>query len=480
MSNEELSWVGSLGERFGIAEDALRLIIGMVLAYPVFLLHNKSRLRRWPAEIQHVYFVLTGMCIAYWTLGARCVGHNLICIAVNYIVLKVFGGSLYSSVVLFLFQLVYLSAGYIANSSTDYVINWTMPHCVLCLRLIAVSMDVYDGTLPEESWSKDQKLNALKEVPSILEMTSQVFFLPSYFTGPQHSMKRFRNFIQRNIDDGDMTGSKRFASKRFMLGWVYLAIHLIFSSIAPVDYVQSEKFQTMPFLKMSFYYTIWVKGILAKYIGAWLLAEGAVILSGLGYNGRKTDGTILWNGGANVRLRLYESCTNFGQLIEAFNTNTNAWCMTYIYKRCRFLNNRMLSQGFTLGFLAIWHGFHSGYYLTFFHELLVVSFEREFFSMIDNSPIMKEMYKYTAFQIATKILGKFYLLFFLPHCFMPFALLKHAIYLPVLWSTSAMVFVFFGTWPLWKIPVKMLLKPVKPKKEADATSNKSELEKKES
>jgi hypothetical protein len=36
----------------------------------------------------------------------------------------------------------------------------------------------------------------------------------------------------------------------------------------------------MPFLKMSFYYTIWVKGILAKYIGAWLLAEGAVILSG--------------------------------------------------------------------------------------------------------------------------------------------------------------------------------------------------------
>ena len=83
----------------------------------------------------------------------------------------------------------------------------------------------------QESWSKDQKLNALKEVPSILEMTSHVFFLPSYFTGPQHSMKRFRNFIQRNIDDGDMTGSKRFATKRFLLGWVYFAIHIIFSSI---------------------------------------------------------------------------------------------------------------------------------------------------------------------------------------------------------------------------------------------------------
>ena len=35
------------------------------------------------------------------------------------------------------------------NSSAEYVVNWTMPHCVLCLRLIAVAIDVYDGNLPE-------------------------------------------------------------------------------------------------------------------------------------------------------------------------------------------------------------------------------------------------------------------------------------------------------------------------------------------
>ena len=169
--------------------------------------------------------------------------------------------------------------------------------------------------------SKDQKLNALKEVPSFLEMTSQIFYLPSYFTGPQHSMSKFRSFIQRNIDDGDMTGSKRFSGKRFTMAWVYFGIHIIFSSIvsiylydwdtsifndqrfyfllknlcnfdkfdktvqdtffqAPVDYITTKEFQSMPFWKMSFYFTIWVKGILAKYIGAWLLAEGAVILSG--------------------------------------------------------------------------------------------------------------------------------------------------------------------------------------------------------
>ena len=31
MASAELSWVGSLGQSIGVAEDALRLIIGMVL-----------------------------------------------------------------------------------------------------------------------------------------------------------------------------------------------------------------------------------------------------------------------------------------------------------------------------------------------------------------------------------------------------------------------------------------------------------------
>ena len=36
----------------------------------------------------------------------------------------------------------------------------------------------------------------------------------------------------------------------------------------------------MGFVLKSFYFTIWAKTILSKYIGVWLLAEGAVILSG--------------------------------------------------------------------------------------------------------------------------------------------------------------------------------------------------------
>lgn len=46
-----------------------------------------------------------------------------------------------------------------------------------------------------------------------------------------------------------------------------------------------------------------------------------------------------------------------------------------MYKRLRFLNNKTYSQLGVLLFLAIWHGYHSGYYLTFFYEFMIMLVE---------------------------------------------------------------------------------------------------------
>lgn len=57
--------------------------------------------------------------------------------------------------------------------------------------------------------------------------------------------------------------------------------------------------------------------------------------------------------------------------------NTNHWCAEYIYKRLKFLGSRFASQFFTLAFLAVWHGFHSGYYVCFFNEFMIMFFEKD-------------------------------------------------------------------------------------------------------
>lgn len=111
-----------------------------------------------------------------------------------------------------------------------------------------------------------------------------------------------------------------------------------------MGFVETPEFHSLNIFTKSFYFSLWAKIILAKYISAWLFAEGTVILSGLGYNGKWEDGSIKWNGGANVKLRVFEASSRFQHLIDSFNINTNAWVMSYVYKRLRFLNNKTYSQ----------------------------------------------------------------------------------------------------------------------------------------
>ena len=49
----------------------------------------------------------------------------------------------------------------------------------------------------------------------------------------------------------------------------------------------------------------------------------------------------------------------------------------YIYKRLKFLGNRVCSQFLALLFLAAWHGHHFGYYVCFFMEFIIMIFEKD-------------------------------------------------------------------------------------------------------
>lgn len=101
------------------------------------------------------------------------------------------------------------------------------------------------------------------------------------------------------------------------------------------------------------------------------------IAFGLTHNGKDSEGRIKWDGCANVKLRTFETCTQFNHYILSFNINTNQWCAEYIYKRLRFLGSKLRSQLMTLLFLALWHGFHSGYYNCFFMEFIIMYLERD-------------------------------------------------------------------------------------------------------
>lgn len=156
----------------------------------------------------------------------------------------------------------------------------------------------------------------------------------------------------------------------------------------------SDEFGETGFFKRMLILGLFGRYNLYKYISCWLLTEGACILfgknkekcfwvvfidflAGMSHNGKSATGEIQWDGVENVKLGIFENTTQFNHYIQSFNINTNVWVAQYIYKRLKFMNNRHISQFASLLFLALWHGFHTGYYVCFMFEFLIIYFERD-------------------------------------------------------------------------------------------------------
>lgn len=101
--------------------------------------------------------------------------------------------------------------------------------------------------------------------------------------------------------------------------------------------------------------------------------EGSCIMSGVTFDLK----TASFDKCSNVRIKEYETTSTFGGVIHSFNVTTNQWAGKYVFKRLKFLRSKFLSHILTLIYLALWHGWKSGYYVTFTIEFLIMKVERD-------------------------------------------------------------------------------------------------------
>ncbi|GAB5592920.1 hypothetical protein Unana1_07820 [Umbelopsis nana] len=324
----------------------------------------------------------------------------------------------------FIFNTVYLLIGYWSKSGEGYEISWTMSQCVLCLRLMGLGMDVYDGRVNAveptndtrvDSATKGVKVNrsplsfgsdtALEQLPSLPHVMAYCYFPSAFLIGPQFSFSLYKKFITfqqfENLKAAELEKAK-FQQKKYMeqcavtsIG--YLLAQQIIGSQYPTSYLLTQEFASLNIFKRLVIFWITGKFVYNKYLGVWTLTEGifqrrdtdyeqskrltsleyilgACALFGISYSG-SNNGNADFSGLANVSPRIYELATSTSQVIASFNMNTNLWVKIYVYKRLRFLNNKSISQAASLAFLAIWHGFHLNYFQTFLMEYLDVEAE---------------------------------------------------------------------------------------------------------
>ncbi|XP_013772014.1 lysophospholipid acyltransferase 5-like isoform X1 [Limulus polyphemus] len=454
------SWIGHLAITIGTTEPALRLLLSILVGYPLAIVHRQFLFHKSPS-LQHIFFLLCGLTLGYFNYGLE-VLHSVICVVILYLNLLFIGGTVLSVIFSISFFMGYLLIGYYYTGTQDYDIKWTIPHCVLTLRLIGVSYDVYDGRKRVEKLSEDQKKTALVKAPSLLEIGGHTYFFGGFLVGPQFSMRRYMDFVGGVFVDkkGQKPACILPALSRLALGLIILGVFQIGTLFIPEQYILTISFEQEVFWKKMLIMTLWGKIVLYKYVACWLLSEGSCTMTGLTYNGQDKNGIDLWDGCCNVKIWDYETTCTFDGLIQSFNINTNHWVARYIFKRLRFLGNKLLSQAVTLLFLAMWHGLHSGYYVCFFNEFLVMKVERDVTSLTDRLPAVKAFLNLSSLQLPIYILKKFYLLFGMSYCVMPFVLLSASRWLKVYSSLYFVCHIIYIGWHVtYFVMKKMKLVP---------------------
>ncbi|CAG9768114.1 unnamed protein product [Ceutorhynchus assimilis] len=450
-----LGLVGYLAQTVGVTEPAFRLIVGVLLGYPLAQIYRKYIYNQ-DEQKQCLYFILSGLSIGFWNFGLGLL-HCLLSIFVTYAAISCLSGLAMVSVV-FGFNFAYLLVGYIYSSTDSYDITWTMPYCVLVLRLIGVTYDVYDGARPKEKLSSDALKSALKEPPTLLQILGHSFFPSAFLVGPQFSMRRFLDFIKGDFHSKGPNGeilppaSTSAALKRMTLGIFYMAFFQFLSFFVSDDTIISDDFAQLNIFKRQFLLGVWGRFTLYKYISVWLLTEGACILFGISYNGEE-NGVAKWNGVSNIKLWIFESSTEFNHYIMSFNANTNQWVAQHIYKRLKFLNNKYISQGGVLLFLAVWHGLHSGYYVVFLHEFVVMYVERDFQSFVKSNKAVSAFFANPLVKPVCKVLLHMYTFVFMGWSLLPLVYLQFPRYWRAYSNCGYSGFILWYLWPLLYAPL---------------------------
>eukprot|EP00835_Amoeboradix_gromovi_P000009 NODE_1_length_95616_cov_0.657642.p9 type:complete len:490 gc:universal NODE_1_length_95616_cov_0.657642:22961-21492(-) len=386
---ETVAMFDVLSSKTGLDEASIRLLVGILLGYPIALgykniVYNSKALRL-------SYLLLTGLTVGYIFCQSDLI-YSIVTIIMTWQVCFIFQNSRKIALAIcFLGNFGFLLYSYVTEASEGYDLNWTTCQSVLCLRLIGFAWDYYDGANPEYKGSTTGSLPwlgdiSLKTLPNLPELLAYCYFFSGFLVGPLFSFRHFSNFLNNDLlaeaksnslEMAFWKQSKRYCIKCFFYGVFYLAFSQLLNLTFPESALMSQSYLDSPWY-YKVYLVFWSgKRAFTKYFGIWKLNEGPCSLSGLSFNGFEKD-VVNMKGVCNIGPYNLEIATSLRHCIDNFNVNTNQWCKLYIFKRLKFLNNKNLSAIGTLLFLAMWHGFHMGYYITFLFEFLVVAVEDQF------------------------------------------------------------------------------------------------------
>ncbi|KAF2263868.1 MBOAT family protein-like protein [Lojkania enalia] len=379
--NTPFAYVGSA---LGASVDELKLVFSFYLSYPLAALlkriPDKEPWKKNLFVISVSLFYLVGLFDLWAGLRTLLIS----ALGAYYISAKI--NSPYMPWLGFVFLMGHMSVNHIYRQIADdaSAIDITGAQMVLVMKLTAFCWNVQDGRLPDSELSDFQREHAVREIPSILDYLGYVFFFPAIMGGPAFDYCDYSRYITTTMfalppgtdpSKAPPTRKKRKiprsgtpATIKAFIGTVWVLAFLKFSSWYNTGFVLSDDY-----MKYRLPRRVWILYMLGmttrmKYYGVWSLAEGACILSGIGYNGIDPNtGRAKWDRLTNIKPMAIETAQNTRAYLGNWNINTNNWLRNYMYLRVTPKGKKPGARATIATFItsAFWHGFYPGYYLAF-------------------------------------------------------------------------------------------------------------------
>ena len=375
--------IGVLTVHSGLDEASFKILLCTLLSFPFSLVFKRLPDKKY--TLKHLYIVLVSVFYVFGILELYSGILTLLVAASGcYIITRYLRTPLMPWVnLLFLMaHLAYnhLHAQFFSMPGRAHM-NITGAQMVLVMKLSAFGWNIHDGrvgTLPS-GYTRER---AVSKHPNLLPFLGYVFFYPSLLTGPAFDFVDYDKFIDLTLFDDvpevkrpGRTRKRRIpksgcqALSKVLQGLFFASCLVVLSPYLKLDVVLDASFlASHSFLYRIFY--LWALGFKhrLKYYTIWLIAEGACILCGIGYNGYDAaSDTFRWDRVQNIDPWTFETGQNMHVCLEAWNQNTNKWLKNYVYVR---LGKKGRKPGFKSTFCtfvisAFWHGTRLGYYLTF-------------------------------------------------------------------------------------------------------------------
>ncbi|KAL1921897.1 uncharacterized protein VTP21DRAFT_10539 [Calcarisporiella thermophila] len=377
------SYFDAYSDSLGVPADHLRLVVVILATYPLSLLFrclpNSPLLKHLFSIVTTTYFF-----VAFFR---QYIGflHILVSSLVTYLIVYARRDK-WAPRIVFVFTMGHMAISHIIRQIKgplgDRELDWTGAQMVLVMKLTSFAFSVADGNQPAEKLEDFQRDKRITRFPNLIEYFGWIFFYGGFHVGPAVEYSDYDNFIHRTIfpPTDPKTGQKRDVSREGTLPALLTLAQSIFFIIVlvtimplfPMETMVTDQFLKWPLWYRMIYLQIAGIGARIKYYSVWLMAEGACILCGLGFNGYDKNGKPTWNRVSNIDPLGYETAENVKALLESWNQRTNIWLKNYVYMRVTPPGHKpsFSSTLITFSVSALWHGFHPGYYLTFLSAAL--------------------------------------------------------------------------------------------------------------